>query len=157
VLEFGSGLSTLWFAARFGRIESIEHEDARARAAAEAVRAAGLEKFGTVRHVSPELCAREAGAFADDAFDLVVLADAIRPADCATAALPRLRPGGWLVVNHANRHLPGSCPGPGSLRRFDLSDAEHVKWRDLRERFDTWERMPTSNGVWETLLLRKPA
>ena len=157
VLEFGSGLSTLWFAARCGRIESIEHEGSRARGVAEAIRAAALEEFGAVRHVPAEHCEDAVGALADDTFDMVVFADAFRPADCVIAALPKLRPGGWLVINHSNRNLPGTCPGPASLRRFDLTDPEHLKWRDLQERFAAWERVPTSNGIWETLLVRKPA
>ncbi len=156
VLEFGSGGSTLWFAARCGRIDSIEHQEEWARGVAESIRNAGLQESAVVRHVPAGRYAEETMTFADDSFDLVVV-DAIRRADCVIAALPKLRPGGWLVIDNANRHLPGNCPGPASLRAFDLSDPEHVKWRDLQERFAAWEQIPTSNGIWETLLLRKPA
>ena len=156
VLEFGAGASTLWFAARCGRVESIEHQEEWARGVAESIRAAGLEEKAAVCHVPSERYAEEAGAFADESFDVVVV-DGIRRADCVSAALPKLRPGGWLVIDNVNRHLPGTCPGPASLRAFDLSDPEHVKWRDLQERFAAWEQIPTSNGIWETLLLRKPA
>ena len=156
VLEFGSGVSTLWFAARSGRIESIEHQESWSRGVAESIRNAGLEEFAAVHHAPPERYAEAAHGFADQSFDIVVV-DAIRRADCVIAALPKLRPGGWLVIDNANRHLPGKCPGPASLRRFDLADPEQVKWRDLQERFAAWEQVLTSNGIWETLLLRKPA
>ena len=121
----------------------------------ERVNAAGVAGKARVHAAAEPEYAEVADAFADDAFTVVVV-DNLRRADCVAHALPKLRAGGWLVIDNVNRHLPTDCPGPGTLRAFDPADPEHRKWMALEETFRGWERRLTTNQVWETLLLRKP-
>ena len=155
VLEFGSGRSTLWFARRCARVESVEHNPAWRTEVNRRLASAVLAGKAVVHAAGEAEYAEVADRFVDDSFTVVVV-DNLRRADCVNHALPKLRAGGWLVIDNVNRHLPTECPGPGSLRAFDPADAEHRKWMDLAERLQAWERHMTSNQVWETLVLRKP-
>ena len=157
VLEFGSGRSTLFFARRCARVESVEHNAEwwkKVTAMLEAEGLAGKARVQLALH--PESSYAEAARGFADATFTVVLVDGIRRADCVEEALPKLKPGGWLVLDNINRHIPNTCRGPGSVRAWDMSDPEHRKWKLFADATSAWPREWTTNGVSDTLLLMKP-
>lgn len=105
VLEFGSGASTAWYAARAGRVVSFEddprwHEAVRAR-----IDEAGLVNCD-LRQIALDAFVATASAMAPASFDLVVVdgneqPGATRP-ECAASARPLVKPGGYMVVDDSD-------------------------------------------------------
>ena len=152
-LEWGAGRSTLWLAARLESLVSVEHDQAYYRR----VRAQ-LERTGA-RNVDLRFCANES--------DYVAVADSLPPASldfalvdgqardlCALAALPRLKPGGLLVVDNIHLYLPCSSHAPNSRRPADGPAGE--AWRQFAAAVKSWKCHWTSNGVWDSALWVKP-
>jgi hypothetical protein len=117
-VEFGSGRSTAWFAARLARLTSVEHHPgwyARVRA--------DLDRAG-VRNVDYRLVppdppggpadrpryAAVLDEFPDDSLDLVIVDGHYRDA-CIALAPPKLRPGGLLLVDDVGM-WPAGPPVP---------------------------------------------
>lgn len=105
VLEFGSGASTQWYAARAARVVSFEddprwHDSVRAR-----LDAAGLDHC-ELRQIPLQEFPATASQFPPSSFDLVVVDGNEQPGatrtDCAAAARPLIRPGGYLVVDDSD-------------------------------------------------------
>lgn len=119
VFEWGSGVSTLFFARRVQRVVTIEHVDAWRARVAERLEREGLTNVD-LRCVPPDPADERADAEADGAerayaryagaidaepdrsLDLVMV-DGRARALCIEHALPKLRPGGWLVLDNAER------------------------------------------------------
>lgn len=126
VFEFGSGGSTIWFASRGCRVVSVEHDlEWSARVRSEA-RAAAVEQRVTLLEVASEAGPAPAvpgsGVRYDSelapgnyqryaqaidrstvsAFDVIVV-DGRSRAACLLHAVPRLRPGGILVLDDSDR------------------------------------------------------
>ena len=111
-VEFGSGRSTAWFAARVARLTSVEHDAEWHQAVAARLRHLGL---GNVDYVlAPEdqplerggesAYARTALAFADASIDFALVDGHYRDYS-ARLILPKIRPGGMLIVDNANLYL----------------------------------------------------
>ena len=104
VLEFGSGMSTLWYAERAGEVLSIESD---------------AEWFAAVKPTLPANAAiKLAGTraeyltFPGQPYDLIMVDGHSRNA-CIAAALPFLAPGGVLYLDNSDRERYGE-----SLRLF---------------------------------------
>lgn len=98
-LEWGSGGSTLWFAKRLRRLLSVEDNPAWHERVTQELRQAGMS------HAECRLAQADVsyvGAIDDfPSVDLAVVDGSYRLA-CIQAALPRLRPGGYLVVDNTD-------------------------------------------------------
>jgi len=111
MVEFGSGMSTLWFAKRVASLHSIEHDPGW---------------YATVAAQLPvgvRYDLREPSTYAglsdhpDGSLDLVVV-DGIQRAECVQAAIPKLRRGGWLYLD--NTDMDTRIPD-GDLRRAEAA------------------------------------
>lgn len=99
VLEFGSGMSTLWFAGRAGAIVSVEHHP---------------EWYAKVKGMLPQgpaidyRLASDPATYCDVAdeagFDLVLVDGRFRD-QCVAAGLKVLRPGGILYLDNSDHAL----------------------------------------------------
>jgi hypothetical protein len=110
VLEFGSGMSTLWFARRCRRVVSIEtnptwHTDVMKRLARADLRNADC------RLVSLDSCATVADR--DQSFDFA-LVDGYRRDVVVSVAIRKVRPGGFVYLDNC-----------------DVPDAEHSSARHI--------------------------
>jgi precorrin-6B methylase 2 len=130
VFEFGSGGSTLFFAARAGRVTSIEHDPSWAKMVNDALAKHGFSN-GQVRWIPPVPILKppppdpaDAGGYgtADEAFreycfeayvrsvddepdgslDLVMIDGRARPS-CLLHALPKVKRGGVVVLDNSDR------------------------------------------------------
>lgn len=156
--EWGSGRSTLFFAARVAQLTSVEHKDKWRRRVAAALTARGITnvtlRFEPPRddpgrpHARPGLWQAlgyrpqkpEFNAYADaildvapDSLDFVSLDGRARVA-CALNALPRLRPGGFLL----------------------LDNSEWEKYAPIFVATAGWPRLDFENGVWRTTIVCRP-
>jgi hypothetical protein len=130
VFEYGSGGSTLFFAERAGQVVSAEHDPAWATPVRERIhqrRCSNVELLLLPPQPAPaateadpssfEHCVSGAAVFRgwsfeeyaaaierfpEQSFDVVMVDGRARPA-CAKRALKRVKPGGWLVLDNAER------------------------------------------------------
>ena len=159
--EFGSGRSTLWFAARVAALTSVEHDAQWHEAVSVRLKDRGL---GNVEYVlAPEdqpmerggdsAYARTALGFPDAALDFALVDGHYRDYS-AKFIMPKIRPGGMLIIDNVNWYLPCRSKAPNS-RTTALGPATRVwaeVWRELAE----WRTIWTSSGVWDTAIFIKP-
>ncbi len=99
IFEYGCGASTLWWAARVGRVVAVDHDEAWARSIG-----AQVPGHARVEHVPLD----DSGAYARNAtahgilFDVVVIdgRDRVR---CVRPAVQALRPSGVIVFDNSDR------------------------------------------------------
>lgn len=158
-LEWGAGRSTSWLACRLQSLVSVEGDRtwyqrvqaslARAGLTNTTLRLESLEPLDNPRE-SPYV--RVVDELVDSGLDLV-LVDGNHREWCALAALPKLVPGGLLVLDNANwyvdhpTHSPASRAGLGPL---------NDRWREFGSRVDGWQLVWTTNGVTDTAIWRHP-
>lgn len=157
VVEFGAGGSTLYFAARCGRLVSYEHDGNWHRKVSSRL---DESRYGHVElHCfaldDPRYC-NHVCALADQSIDLVLI-DGRRRAECTWNALPKLKPGGLLVIDNAERYLSRvtdiSCASGTGKQSIHPSEQT---WRMVAGHTASWKRQWTDNGVWTTLILHCP-
>ncbi len=106
VLELGGGRSTVWFARRAGDVLAFEDDPVWVGWARERITAQGLSG-AEIRELPVERFVPELERLEGDRFDLVVVdflesAEADR-VDAVRAARPKVRPGGYLLLDDADR------------------------------------------------------
>jgi len=162
-LEFGSGRSTLWFAARVRRLTSVEHD-----AAWHATISSRLVERGLMSIVDYRLYddgatdgqgtryAAVAGEFPAESLDFV-LVDGMCRDHCALASIPLLKRRGWLIVDNVNWYVPrkerSRSPKSRSLADGYASDV----WREFHQRVEKWKSIWTCNGISDTAAWIKPS
>lgn len=109
VLEFGSGRSTAWYAARAGSVISLEHEPTWHQYVKTQLRKAGRSNV-ELRLVPLTDFHREATGLPDDAFDLVVVdcndvgdPDTTGRVGIVAQAMSKIKRGGYLVLDNSDR------------------------------------------------------
>ncbi|MDQ7908205.1 class I SAM-dependent methyltransferase [Phytohabitans sp. ZYX-F-186] len=160
-MEFGSGRSTLWLAARTTHLTSVD-DDARwyGKVADElrARRVGNVDHVFAARDVAAERGERSEYArtvlrFADASLDFVLVDGAYRDA-CALLSLAKLRPGGLLIVDNVGRFLPSASRSP-EARACPRGPATPL-WSVVAERIAPWRHIWTTNGVWDSAIYVKP-
>ena len=102
VFEYGGGGSTLWFLDRGATVVTVEHHERWAQHLRTEVRSDHwtlLERSGTDGYAAYIAAIED---YEDEWFDLVVV-DGRERARCVAAALPKVRRGGLLIVDDADR------------------------------------------------------
>jgi predicted O-methyltransferase YrrM len=160
-VEFGSGRSTIWFATRVAALTSVEHDEQWYQAVAARLKDRGL---GNVDYIlAPEdqpldrggesAYARAALAFPDGGIDFALVDGHYRDYS-AKLVLPKIRPGGMLIIDNANLYLPCQSKSPNS-RTAALGPQTPV-WCDVQDELAGWRSIWTSSGVWDTAIFIKP-
>jgi predicted O-methyltransferase YrrM len=161
-LEFGSGRSTFWFAARVGHLTSVEHD-----AAWHATIRARLAERRLTHIVDCRLCddgaadtndtryAAVAAEFPAESLDFV-LVDGMCRDHCALASVPLVKRGGCLIVDNINWYVPrrekSRAPNSRALADGYATDV----WRQFHERVEPWKSIWTCDGVTDTAAWIKP-
>lgn len=122
VLEFGSGMSTLWLARRCGFLHSIESDRGWYQQVSKMLARERLQ------HVRYEL--RDPARYADlrqypDGYFDFVLVDGLARSECVRQALTKIRAGGWIYVDNIDMDL---VPG-GDMRVVESLLQEAVSER----------------------------
>lgn len=165
VFEYGSGGSTLYFAGRCARMISVEHDPKWYIRVRDELERRGLEHCTILLHLPEstrdrtadpsdpqayvsgklgygrstfERYVRAIDACPDGSLDLVVVDGRSRPA-CLAHALPKLRPGGLLVLDDAQRERYRAIRD-----RLDRSGWRVQVFRGPRDLFP----LPTETCIW---------
>ena len=152
-IEWGSGRSTIWFAARVGSLVSVEHDAVWYERVRAELKHKGLQ------NVEYHLCEDEADyrrvvkTLSPESFDFC-LVDGIARDDCALAAVSLIKPGGIIVVDNCNCYLPTNSRSPYSRRPEQGCYTE--KWSTYLDQVREWRHIWTSDGVCDTGLWMKP-
>lgn len=156
--EWGSGRSTAWFASKLQHITSVEHYTPWYNKVADMLR--GVDNVDycyrpivDVDHPAAVEIEGYAGLIAqvpDESLDFVLVDGALRD-HCALAAIDKVRPGGWLVVDNANWYLPNNSSAPASVRV-----PASALWGTFLERTKDWPRRWTTQGITCTAIFTKP-
>jgi hypothetical protein len=128
VVEFGSGMSTLWLAERVGFLHSIEHDDQWFARVSKM-----LEERQNVRY---ELRSRRStysdlSDHEDGSLDFVAVDGSLRPV-CVSAALPKLASPGYIYLDNSDMEWDLRWNGQVTL-------AVSLLLRAVRERGGTYE------------------
>jgi predicted O-methyltransferase YrrM len=160
--EFGSGRSTLWFAARVAGLTSVEHDPWWYEAVTARLSERGLGNVECI--LAPEdrpmerggdsAYARTALAFPDASIDFALVDGHYRDYS-AKFIMPKIKPGGMLIIDNVNWYLPSQSKSPNS-RTTALGPATPV-WAAIWRELAGWRTIWTSSGVWDTAIFIKPA
>lgn len=163
-LEYGSGRSTVWFAARVKHLVSIEHNPDWYALVTDKIQHLGLKNVEYHFYPKPAESSNFQGLLSSNyvlaseslkpnSLDFVLVDGIVRPA-CAIRAIPLLKKGGWLILDDANHYLPGTSKAPNSRSLADgpLND----QWEQVEQALKGWKATWFGNGVKETLIFQKP-
>ena len=82
------------------------------------------------------------------------LVDGMYRSACTLAVVPRLKPGGLIIVDNVNWFLPSASRAPSSR---GLDDAPLTPtWEEFADAVAGWERKWTENGVTDTAIWVAP-
>lgn len=160
--EFGSGRSTLWFASRVAALTSVEHDVRWHRAVTARLKDRGLGNVEYIlapedqpmEHGGDSAYARTALAFQDASLDFALVDGHYRDYS-AKFIMPKLKPGGVLIIDNVNWYLPCRSKAPNS-RTAELGPVTDV-WAAVWGELTGWRTIWTSSGVWDTAIFIKPA
>ncbi|MEZ5682148.1 MAG: class I SAM-dependent methyltransferase [Erythrobacter sp.] len=141
VLEFGSGMSTAWYAARAAGVISIEHDPAWY---AEVSRQLAGTHHATVR-LAPDK-ENYVAIPEGETFDLIMIDGAWR-CDCASAVLTHLAPGGVIYLDNSDKQ--GGISGDlGKARRIliEFAEREKLPWSEITDIAPT--QFFVERGLW---------
>jgi predicted O-methyltransferase YrrM len=165
-LEWGSGRSTIWLASRVAHLLSVEHNPVWHARVRDAIAARGLAARVVYRLIdAPDDQMAEplghpyagvADEIADASLDFVVVDGQMR-LRCTEKALVKLKPGGLLALDGANRYLPNAFEGSFTTIQHTRREPLNQDWQRLQERLVTWRSMSTSDGLWDTRFWIKPS
>jgi len=154
-VEFGSGRSTHWLAARCKGLISIENNESWYQYVKEKTQHLKHVQylFKTIDRAQPEQSAYldMIPSIADDSVDFVLDDGKIRDW-VALKMLPKLKAGGLFILDNAERYLPNSFHLPESVDDAQITS----NWKDFLNQTHGWRRIWTTNGVTSTLILFKP-
>ena len=152
-LEWGSGRSTIWFAEKVKKLTSVEHDESWYRGVTTQLKQRKLS------NVDYQLCPDEreyvsvAEKLAPKSLDFCLVDGVVRD-QCAVAAIPKLKPGGILIIDNCNWYLPSESRSPNSQRVHNqLSTAQWQLFLDVTK---DWRCVWTTSGVTDTAFWVKP-
>ena len=158
--EFGSGRSTLWFAARVAELTSVETNIQWHEKVTRQLKDRGVSNVDYIlipedqpRQSGDSPYARTALAFDDASLDFA-LVDGYYRDYSAKFILPKIKPGGLLVIDNINWSLPSKSKAPGT-RPAGLGPATST-WAEVWRQIAGWRQIWTSNGVMDTAIFFKP-
>jgi len=158
-VEYGSGRSTQWFAKRVANLISVETSD---------------QWFGMVSKklddnnvMNVDYRFVDGNTLNNDHLDDYVqaiqeqddcsidfaLIDAVYRDHCAYHALSKIKTGGLLIIDNANRYLPCRSYAPSTLP--EDAKAKTELWEKVLHELESWRKIWTTNGVTDTAIFIK--
>jgi hypothetical protein len=152
--EWGTGRSTLWLGSRVGTLHSVEHNTEWFEQVQKSIgeephiklyyRPLPTESEASYIEVINEVCNNESLDFC--------LIDGGARDQCAKTAVPKIKPGGLLIVDNAERYFP--LDRRVANKRIDY---QNDSWKYLHTvMLKDWRSLWFSNGIWVTSIFIKP-
>ena len=148
-LEWGSGRSTIWLASRVAHLVSVEHTavwHARVQGELEARGMTAKVDYRLVEAPDDQMAEPLAHPYAGVADEIedgtldFTLVDGQMRLRCAEKALAKLKPGGLLVLDGANRYLPNRFEGSFTTIQHCRTEPLSADWQQLWSGFRTGGR-----------------
>ena len=162
-LEWGSGRSTTWFASRIRYIISIEYNEYWFGKVSSRIRELNLSSKTDLRYIPIRK------EIPDDLQPYVMFINTIPEASldfalidghlrfqCMQLVISKIKPGGLLILDDAQRFVPNAIMDnhSTSINKCDIfPDSE---WKTLIGSLDSWRSIHTSDGVTDTRFWVKP-
>jgi Methyltransferase domain len=158
--EFGSGRSTAWLARRCAHLTSVEHDEAWYATVSAALAARGITHVDyRYRQVDnrdesggQSAYAQVAQFLGDESIDFA-LVDGLYRDYVTLFLLPKIKPGGMLIIDDVHRYLPSLSMSPLSLRPPAAPATEG--WEQAAATLAGWRRIWTTSGVSDTAIFVK--
>jgi predicted O-methyltransferase YrrM len=160
-LEFGSGRSTVWFAAHIKSLTSVEHDESWHKKVRQMLTEGSFHNVDY--HLAPQdvdelqggnsAYVRVMERFKSQTIDFV-LVDGVYRDFCALRSLDIIRPGGMLIIDNVNWYLPHHSHSPGS--RSPAQGPKGATWSEVYKCLANWRTIWTSSGVTDTAIFFKP-
>jgi hypothetical protein len=156
-IEWGSGRSTVWFSQKLKHLTSIEHnvqwyDRVKAQLAQRgASNVTYLQRPLDGQADSPYVQA--ADTFADRSLNFALVDGELRQ-ECLSAIIPKIAPGGLLVLDNANWYIDHPSRSPDSRSGKGHLDED---WAAVVASLSNWRMIWTSSGVTDTALWFRPA
>jgi predicted O-methyltransferase YrrM len=159
--EFGSGRSTVWFAERVAALTSVEHDASWHQTVTNKLKERGFDNVECIlahedqpmERGGESAYARTALAFADVSLDFALVDGHYRDYS-SKYIMPKIKPGGMLIIDNVNWYLPCRSNAPNS-RTPALGPAQGA-WSDVWRELAGWRTIWTSSGVTDTAIFIKP-
>ena len=160
-VEFGSGVSTAWFAARVGHLTSVESDKrwyATVSAMLEDRRLTNTHLVLAPQDQPAEFgdrseYARTVFNLPDESIDFALI-DGIYRDHTARLMMPKIKPGGFLIINDVHWFLPSNSRSPNA--RTPAMGADGPVWEQVAVGLSRWRTIWTSSGVNDTAIYVKP-
>ena len=157
-LEFGSGRSTAWFAKRCKFLTSVEDDQQWYKIVKDKLDKNNIKNvdYYYKNSISENNLDTEyykiIDEFNDNSLDFVLI-DGKHRDILSLAAIQKVKLGGLLILDNANRYLPFKTYSPHSINNsFERVTKE---WMVFNEKINLWRRIWTSNGVTDTVIYIK--
>ena len=164
-IEFGSGRSTTWLAARLAHVTTVEHDPRWYENVKRRIEQRNLGDRIDYRLVPADGTqmdeprdhpyAAVADEMADESLDIAIVDGQMR-LRCLQRAIPKLKPGGLLVLDGANRYVPNRFEDGHTTIQVQRDEPLTEEWSEVLESLRAWRWMNTSDGLWDTRLWVKP-
>lgn len=148
--EWGSGRSTLWLAKKISSLTSVEHDMEWYKKVKDRLSGENIKNV-TLIHSSLEgdgdsPYVRAISGVKDASLDFALVDGRLRDF-CILAALPKIKPGGMLIVDNINEYIAGGTI-VGSQPFPVGASADH--WAQTKAILEKHRSIWTSNGIWDT-------
>jgi predicted O-methyltransferase YrrM len=164
-LEWGSGRSTSWFASRVARMTSVENSAEYHAIVTRTLAGKGLAAKVDYRLVPCELeeleeppthpYAEVAREFPDGSLDFAMVDGMIRET-CMRAVMPKIKPGGLLILDNANRYFPNPSLGGYATTHEPRSEYRTPACARLARDLEAWRHGLLTDKLWDTRVWVRP-
>lgn len=154
-IEWGSGRSTIWLAERVDSLLSIEHDGAWSTMVANGLKAKSLEcKVRRLQRPLDESYEGAAETVPDRSLDFA-LVDGRRRLHCMKVIVPKIKPGGILILDNSERYIANNALGLHSTA-IGKRDRHLSAWNSIMEELTPWRTVLTTNRIWDTRIWIRP-
>lgn len=154
VFEWGSGRSTLWFASRVKSITSIEDNEHWFNDLNNKIKNSSIDNITLLLKTMDIEYENSIEHFENNTFDLIII-DGNRRDLCAEKAFDKLKVGGSIILDDAQRYLPSKSKSPNSFKTWE--ENPNKNWIKLKKMINNCELIFFEDGISDTAILTKKA
>jgi len=157
--EWGSGRSTIWFAKRVKKIISIEDNHNYYLYVKSRIIKEKLNDKIDLNFIPCELCEQDEPEthlyadfilnFPDEYFDFILVDGNIRIL-CMERAISKIKRGGMLILDNANRYIPNKFLNKYTTVHEPRNVPRSQRWEKLIYELKQWRWLNASDGIWDT-------